>query len=120
VVLGVFGAIEAEIPEVDVARFSPTRDIDFAVHVGRAEAAAGLLMFASKALTYYQNVPFRIKMACMLSAGINMAQFHWLSRKHVASWDAGIPPTSAGLAGATSMTLWVLIVGAGRWIGFTN
>ena len=83
-------------------------------------AVAGLLMFVSKALTYYENVPFRIKMACMLFAGINMAQFHWLSRKHLASWDAGVPPTSAKLAGATSMTLWVLIVAAGRWIGFTT
>ena len=97
------------------ARTLPWTWLAFAV-----AAAAGLLMFVSKALTYYENVPFRIKMACMLFAGINMAQFHWLSRKQLASWDAGVPPTSAKLAGATSMTLWVLIVGAGRWIGFTT
>src|SRR5580692_1061278 len=39
-------------------------------------AIAGLLMFSSKALVYYGNIPFRLKMCCLLLAGINMALFH--------------------------------------------
>jgi hypothetical protein len=83
-------------------------------------ALAGLLMFSSKALTYYGNIPFRLKMACLLLAGINMVMFHWLGTRHLAVWDRGRPPRAAKLAGGASLLLWTTIVAAGRWIGFTT
>jgi hypothetical protein len=83
-------------------------------------ALAGMLMFSSKALTYYSNIPFRLKMVCLLLAGINMAMFHWLGTRHVEAWDRGRPPRSAKLAGGASLLLWTTIVAAGRWIGFTT
>ena len=83
-------------------------------------ALAGMLMFSSKALTYYGNIPFRLKMVCLLLAGINMAMFHWLGTRHVEAWDHGRPPRSARFAGGTSLLLWTSIVAAGRWIGFTT
>ena len=55
-------------------------------------AVAGMLMFSSKALTYYGNIPFRLKMVCLLLAGINMAMFHWLGTRHLEAWDRGRPP----------------------------
>ena len=83
-------------------------------------AVAGLLMFSSKALTYYGNIPFRLKMLCLLLAGINMLMFHWLGTRHLEAWDRGRPPRSAKLAGGASLLLWTTIVAAGRWIGFTT
>jgi hypothetical protein len=83
-------------------------------------ALAGLLMFSSKALTYYNNIPFRLKMVCLVLAGINMATFHWLGTRHLQAWDHGRPPRAARLAGGASLLLWTTIVAAGRWIGFTT
>jgi len=83
-------------------------------------ALAGMLMFSSKALTYYGNIPFRFKMVCLLLAGINMVMFHWLGTRHLEAWDRGRPPRAAKLAGGASLLLWTTIVAAGRWIGFTT
>jgi hypothetical protein len=83
-------------------------------------AIAGLLMFSSKALVYFGNIPFRLKMCCLLLAGINMALFHWLGTRHLETWDRKRPPSSAKLAGGASLLLWITIVAAGRWIGFTT
>ncbi len=49
-------------------------------------ATAGLLMFSSKALIYYGNIPFRIKMLCLALAGLNMLWFHWMGARHMADW----------------------------------
>ena len=83
-------------------------------------ALAGMLMFSSKALTYYGNIPFRLKMVCLLLAGMNMVLFHWLGVRRLASWDHQQPPWSAKMAGGASLLLWTTIVAAGRWIGFTT
>ena len=83
-------------------------------------ALAGMLMFSSKALIYYGDIPFRLKMVCLLLAGINMVMFHWLGTRHLEAWDRGRPPRAAKLAGGASLLLWTTIVAAGRWIGFTT
>ncbi len=83
-------------------------------------ALAGMLMFSSKALTYYSNIPFRLKMVCLVLAGMNMVMFHWLGTRHLEAWDRGRPPRAAKLAGGASLLLWTTIVAAGRWIGFTT
>lgn len=80
---------------------------------------AGVLLFCSKASTYYDNLPFRIKMVALLLAGLNMLVFHRLTARRMLEWDSGPTPVSARVAGAISMLLWVTIVAAGRWIGFT-
>jgi hypothetical protein len=77
-------------------------------------------MFSSKALIYYGNIPFRIKMCCLLLAGINMALFHWLGTRHLETWDRKQAPTPAKFAGGASLLLWITIVAAGRWVGFTT
>jgi len=81
---------------------------------------AGSLMFSSKAVIYYDSVAFRIKMACLLLAGVNMLCFHLFTYRRVADWDHGRTPFAAKLAGATSLILWIAIVASGRWIGFTT
>ncbi len=80
---------------------------------------AGALLFSSKAATYYANLPFRIKVLCLALAGINMLAFHLGAGRGIGAWDRGTPPRAARLAAAFSLTLWVVIVATGRWIGFT-
>jgi hypothetical protein len=79
----------------------------------------GSLMFSSKAATYYVNLPFRIKMVCLALAAANMLVFHFFTARGIAAWDRGTPPLAARLAAACSLTLWIVIVATGRWIGFT-
>jgi hypothetical protein len=83
-------------------------------------AVAGSFLFSSKAVTYYDDFAFRLKAVCLLLAGINMAWFHALTYRRVAEWDRGPPPWAARIAGGISLILWVTIVGAGRWVGFTT
>ena len=83
-------------------------------------ATCGVLLFSSKASTYYMNIPFRIKMVCLAFAGVNMLVFHSVTARGIASWDDGTPVRAARLAGVVSLSLWVVIVATGRWIGFTT
>jgi hypothetical protein len=83
-------------------------------------ALAGSMMFSSKAVTYWGNIPFRIKMVCLLFAAMNMLTFQFLGSRRVADWDTGRPPAAARLAGLLSLLLWTAIVATGRWIGFTT
>ena len=83
-------------------------------------ATAGLLLFSSKAATYYVNIPFRVKMVCLVFAAVNMLVFHFVTERDLATWDRGRTPTGARVAGIVSLVLWVVIVATGRWIGFTT
>jgi len=82
-------------------------------------AVCGALLFSSKASTYYVNLPFRIKFVCLILAAANMLAFHW-SAQDISGWQNGPPPLRARIAGAISLVLWISIVAAGRWIGFTT
>ena len=97
-----------------IAQFLPVTWIAFAFAV-----ASGALMFSTNAAKYSENVPFRLKMICLLLAGANMALFHVLTQRRIAKWDTGVTPIGAWMAGAFSLLFWIAIVGAGRWIGFT-
>jgi hypothetical protein len=80
----------------------------------------GGTLFASNALEYAHNFPFRMKMLLMLLAGLNMVVFHFVTYRSIGQWDdAARPPRSARLAGGLSMAMWLAIVAFGRWIGFT-
>ena len=81
---------------------------------------AGLLMFASKAATYAGNGPFQLKLLLLLLAGLNMTLFHRVGMRNVHEWDTRKPPLPARLAGACSLLLWIGVLTAGRWIGFTT
>src|SRR5579859_8199281 len=48
---------------------------------------AGSLMFTSKAVSYYGNLPFRIKMVCLALAALNMLVFHVFTARGMAAWD---------------------------------
>jgi hypothetical protein len=80
----------------------------------------GFLMFMSKAPTYFANTPFRLKMLLLLCAGVNMLVFHFLTYRSVHRWDQDVPTLlGARVAGVLSLSFWIGVIAAGRWIGFT-
>jgi Family of unknown function (DUF6644) len=82
---------------------------------------AGTLMFSSDATKYYQDGPFRWKMMTLLLVGLNTAIFEFGAFRGVSRWDnEKKTPLAAKLAGGISIVLWILVVGFGRWIGFTK
>lgn len=83
-------------------------------------AITGGTLFASNAVEYSQNFPFRMKMLLMALAGINMLVFHFITYRSVAGWDeTPRTPLAARFAGGFSIAMWLAIVTFGRWIGFT-
>lgn len=75
----------------------------------------GIALFASEAIKCYYNTSFWVKMttlplAILLTLGI---------RDRLAL-NAGMDVTPATkIVGLTSIALWVVVAGAGRWIGFS-
>jgi hypothetical protein len=83
-------------------------------------AVTGSLLFTSNAVGYAADTPFLCKMCLLVLAGINMAIFHVTAYRRIDEWeDAVRPPRAARLSGAISLSLWIVIVFLGRWIGFT-
>ena len=80
----------------------------------------GSLLFLSNATGYYESMPFRFKLLAILIAGINMAIFHVTAYRKIGDWDDRLPtPVAARIAGFSSLTLWLLVIFLGRWIGYS-
>ena len=83
-------------------------------------AITGTLLFISKASSYMMNPYFLTKMCLIAIAGLNMGWFHLITQKGQDQWDTAADiPTSVKIAGALSLTLWLLVIFFGRAIGFT-
>jgi hypothetical protein len=82
---------------------------------------SGVLMFASAATSYADNMPFRIKLILLALAGINMAIFHVTAYRTAHRWNHQLPtPLAARIAGTLSLTFWIGVIFFGRWIGFVG
>jgi hypothetical protein len=114
--LRLLGFASTERPvTVLIRRVLPITWIAFVVAV-----VTGTAMFISNALTYVDNTAFLVKMALLLLAGLNMLVFHFVTYRTVGTWDASAStPSGARAAGAISISVWVLVIAFGRWIGFT-
>jgi len=82
-------------------------------------AITGSLLFISQATQYFVTPTFWIKMAIMLAAGINMVIFEFVTVHGLEKWNLDAPPPAARLAGAVSISCWILVIALGRLIGFT-
>lgn len=78
---------------------------------------SGILLFTSEAIKCYYSAAFWTKMTFLLPALI----FTFTIRRRVAVADESkIKPLWSKLVALVSVTLWSVVGGAGRWIGFSG
>jgi hypothetical protein len=80
----------------------------------------GLMLLAGYATSAYTNTYFRIKIAAMVLAAINAFVYHRYTERHIADWDdAPAPPMRARIAGLVSLSVWMVVIFAGRMMSYT-
>ena len=113
--LRLLGRAAAKRPFTDVAR--SVLPFTWAAFV--VAAAAGVALFVSRATEYVSSPVFWSKMALIVLAGINMMIFEFRTVRGVEKWNLDpTPPPNVRLAGAISISCWVLAIFFGRLIGF--
>ena len=82
--------------------------------------ASGSLLFYAIPVRTFHNIFFRVKLAMLILAGLNVWVFHSTIYRTVAAWDLDtVPPRRARVAGGLSLALWAGIVVAGRMIAYS-
>jgi hypothetical protein len=80
---------------------------------------SGILTFFNDPVRYYNNIFFRVKMVMLVLAGLNAYLFHIGAYRTVGRWGGGeMSPKRARITGYLSLTLWALIIVAGRMIAY--
>lgn len=79
----------------------------------------GLILFIGNPIHYWGHVFFRLKLAALALALVNVAAFHLGIERRLVDWDAApVPPRAARVAGAASVVLWAVVVVTGRLSGY--
>jgi hypothetical protein len=79
----------------------------------------GLLMFSAHAGDFLNNRAFQLKMALLLTAGMNAAIFHTGPFQSAATWDIeAAAPLGARISVALSLVLWFSIIACGRLLAY--
>jgi hypothetical protein len=114
--LRLVGVILKSVPAEDVTgRLRPATWIGFAL-----AAATGTMMFLSAVAIYVATPQFWLKMGVIAFAGINMIVFELLISKRANQLGEPGLLRWQRFAGLTSILAWCLVIGLGRWIGFTK
>ncbi len=80
---------------------------------------SGLMMFAAHATEMAANPAFQIKLASLMTAGLNAAAFHAGVFRTVAAWDVQSPAPRAAKASAIfSLCLWASVIACGRLLAY--
>jgi hypothetical protein len=113
--LRLLGVTMVRTPASEVlGRLLPWTILGFAVMV-----MTGALLFYAIPVKTYLNIFFRIKVAFLVMAGVNVAVFQRTISRSMDRWDSDpLPPFQARLAGGLSLFLWAGIVVAGRMIAY--
>jgi hypothetical protein len=80
---------------------------------------SGLLMFMAHATEMAANPAFRLKLACLVAAGLNAGLFHGGVFRSVQQWNHHTrTPVAARLAAIVSLTLWSVVITCGRLLAY--
>jgi len=81
---------------------------------------AGLMMFAAHPQDFIGNPIFLLKLALIVTAGINATLFHRGVYRSVYAWNAGTAaPPGAKLHALASIVIWVAVICCGRLLAYT-
>jgi hypothetical protein len=79
----------------------------------------GILLVYQEPMRAYESLYFRAKALMLILAGVNVWVFHRTIGRRMAKWDLDpVPPKRAKVAGGVSLSLWALIIVAGRLIAY--
>ena len=82
-------------------------------------AMSGVLLFYAIPVRSYQSLFFRIKVILMIVAGLNTWHYHRTAHRTIDRWGAAaIPPKSVRASALMSLTAWIIVVFAGRFIAY--
>jgi hypothetical protein len=82
-------------------------------------ASMGIMLAGSKAVEYYPNPYFWVKMSCLGLVLIHAIVFRPTVYNHPEKLDASpVIPTRAKVAGALSLIIWTAVLCNGRLIGY--
>lgn len=99
-----------------VTRLLPWSEAGFLVMV-----VSGVLLFYAAPLARYENVFFRLKMAALVLAVINVWVFRRTVFRRVGEWDLDpVPPRRVRMVAALSLILLALIITAGRMMAYQD
>jgi uncharacterized protein DUF6644 len=99
-----------------VTRLLPWTEAGFLVMV-----VTGTLLFYAAPVARYENVFFRLKMASLLIAVINVWVFRRTIYRRVGDWDLDpVPPRRVRMVGALSLILLAIIITAGRMMAYQD
>ena len=97
-----------------VARLRPWTTAGFLLML-----ASGALLFYANPVPRYQSLFFRIKMAMIVLAGVNVWVFQRTAFRSVTEWDRDpVPPLIARVTGGVALVLWAAIITSGRMIAY--
>jgi hypothetical protein len=80
---------------------------------------SGLLLYYAIPVRSTQSIFFRVKLIMLVSAGINAFLIRQMTHGKVLTWDSDArPPSRVRVGAGLSLTLWALIVAAGRMMAY--
>ena len=80
---------------------------------------SGLALFSAHAGDFLNNRAFQVKMALLLTAGMNAAYFRTGPYATVKDWDVGVKaPWGAKVSVAASILIWLSIIACGRLLAY--
>ena len=115
--LRLLGKTMTDVPVSQVmTRLMPWTEAGFLVML-----VTGSLLFYAAPVTRYENIFFRVKMAALAMAVLNVWLFRRNVYRRVAEWDLDpVPPRRVRMAGALSLVLLALIITAGRMMAYQD
>ena len=79
----------------------------------------GLLLFYAIPIRTYHSIWFRIKVICLVLAGINAWRYHWRQSVNRVEWDTDAkPPLYVRMTSISSIVLWIAVIFSGRMIAY--
>ena len=99
-----------------MTRLMPWTEAGFLVMI-----VTGALLFYAAPVARYENIFFRVKMAALAMAVINIWLFRRTMYRRVGEWDLDpVPPRRVRMVGVLSLLLLALIITAGRMMAYQD
>ena len=117
-------AVMFDLRLLGLSRSLPVKDMaDHLLPWARASllliVPSGLFMFMAHATEMAANPAFRLKLLCLVAAGLNALFFHRGVFASVHVWNqATIAPATAKIAALVSLTLWLCVITCGRLLAY--